>query len=99
MKTIPEIRERVAQIGRGLRGGVAPDLGLELMELAEAMKRRSPIRRAKRRMSLTDADMCKVETYAAGHSDASYHEIGIACGVNAGRVSEILAGKRTEDPF
>lgn len=95
MKTIPEIRERVAQIGRGFKSGAYPTLGQELIDLAEAMKRRPAVRRARKRSSLTDTQICAVKDYAASHSDASYYDIAMALDVNAGRISEILAGHIT----
>jgi len=43
---------------------------------------------------VTPAIRASMRRYAISHPDASQHEIGSAHGVNAGRVSEALAGKR-----
>lgn len=95
--TIPEVRTRLDEIADGL---VGTDLGKELRVLAaELWRRRSPrsttVNERIRSRSLTPELAASIRSYAAAHADETEHEIGIKFGVNQGRVSEALYGKRT----
>lgn len=96
MKTIPEIRARLHELAVDVQNIIGYDhIAIELHELAEETKRRSPIRCAKKRIApMTDTQVAELKAYAAQMPDASYHELSQALGHNTGRISEILAGKR-----
>jgi hypothetical protein len=67
--------------------------GLEL--LASAMHNRVPEQRGRSTSArVTDAKRAEVHRLRADHPDWSQQEIANASGVNIGRVSEILKGKR-----
>jgi hypothetical protein len=86
--TIPEIAERLREKARELNDG-------ELMELADAMRRRRPVKRAEptsRRM--TGELRVAIREYAKAHPEKSQLEIGVHFGVNPGRVSESIRGFR-----
>jgi hypothetical protein len=81
--TIPEIRERLLVLSK------------EIEFLAAETIRRSPVRKAKiKAVKVTDELASRVRSYAKIMPLASYKEIANAFGVNQGRISEILAGKR-----
>lgn len=100
MRTIPEIRARLHELAGEIIKLAPPQsplarYGLELRELADETKRRSPIRRArKRRAPLTEEQELSICNYFMLHPDASYHEASIALNINTARISEVLAGKR-----
>lgn len=86
---IPEIRERLHALADEL------DVA-ELHQLAEATRRRRPVRKAPVKSRPVDpAVKVQMRAYAASHPDAQQREIGQTFNLNAGRVSETLAGKRT----
>jgi len=86
--TIPEIRTRLIEL--------ADQTGIdELRELAEATRRRPAVRRSVPRSRPMTAELRdEIRRHAAGHPRATLAEIAAACGVNPGRVSEALGGKR-----
>ena len=91
MKTIPEIRERLLQIGRLLVMEIIhAKLGLEIIELAEATKRRPAVRRAGPRQEFTEGKRQEILEYARNFPDMSYHELSRALNVNTARISETL---------
>lgn len=86
--TIPEIRARLHELA-DLHG--IPKLHV----LADATKRRPPVRKAPaKRRSLTPALEMLIRAFASAHPTAGYPDIADHFGVNQGRVSEALAGKR-----
>jgi hypothetical protein len=67
----------------------------KLRSLAEETKRRPPVRRSGPRAGAVTPDIQeRIRQTAKAHPALSLHEIGVACGVNQGRVSEVLAGFR-----
>lgn len=85
---IPDIRERMHEIAD------LHDIG-ELHELAEATRRRPRVRQSvPRSRPMTDELRAEIRQYADSHPRATLAEIGAACGVNPGRVSEVLGGRR-----
>lgn len=96
MKTIPQIRDRLSEIGAHLKRNYSDELGDEILGMVEDMKRRPPARRAGIRIVMSDAMKQDIIDCAAAFPDASYQEIADACKTNSGRVSEIIAGKRSE---
>jgi hypothetical protein len=91
--TIPEIRDELIAIAADLH----PVVGDRIRALALETKRRSPVRRARitaRKVTPELAD--EVEAFAARNPRLRMSEIGRRFGIDGGRVSEILAGKRGE---
>lgn len=88
MQTIPMIRERLHQLAEELS---CP----ELADLAEETKRRPYVRKAPTRHGpVSPATQDAIRRYAADHPEAHQQDIATRFGVNAGRVSETLAGFR-----
>ena len=87
-RTIPEIRARLHEL--------ALEYGLpELSELAEETRRKFHGRRAPVRARAVDEDVAAtVKVYAEDHPKMAQREIGQKFGIDGGRVSEILFGKR-----
>jgi len=86
---LPEIRDRMHEL--------AEEHGIgELHELAEETRRRrrqppAPVVSATVTPELADA----VRAYCVAFPDLSMHEVGRLFGLNQGRISEILHGRRT----
>lgn len=88
--TIPEIRDRLFELADELD---CP----ELIRLAEATRRRAPVRKAPvKSRPISRAVKVAIAAYAAAHPDAHLQAIADVFKVNHGRVSETLAGKRGE---
>ena len=70
----------------------------EKLDVIEArLRRRSPVRRAKvTSKRMTPALRDRIRAMAEAHPEMTMHEIAKALDVNQGRVSEVLAGRRTE---
>lgn len=85
---IPDVADRLREMAAEHQLG-------ELNILADALRRRPPIRRApnsSRRM--TPELRRQIRRYAAAHPGETYRQIGERFDVNVGRVSETLAGYR-----
>ena len=87
--TIPEIRRRLHAL--------AEELGLqELAELAEATRRRPPLRKASVESNpMTPREAEQIRQFAEAYPSLSQMHIADRFGVNIGRVSEALFGKRS----
>lgn len=87
-RTIPEIRARLHEL--------ADELGVpELAQLAEETRRQYHGRRAPSRARPVDDSLAmRVTLFARRHPDMPQREIGRRFGIDGGRVSEILFGKR-----
>lgn len=82
--SIPEARDRLRQLAEihGIE---------ELAEIADAMYRRSPTRRAETRSPrVTDEMAEEIRDFAAENPDLHQQDIANHFGVNVGRVSEAL---------
>lgn len=91
---IPEIRGALIDISYQV-GTYDGTLARQIRYLANATKRRSPIRRARvKKPKLTWQMKRRIIKYAARHPDASYLEISHALDINTGRISEALRGFR-----
>ncbi|WP_152049035.1 hypothetical protein [Aureimonas psammosilenae] len=92
---LPEIRAALLVLAGDIEGrGLEAQAG-KLRVLAEETKRRPPVRRAPARARAVTPDLeDRIRETAGAHPSWSLHEIGAACGVNQGRVSEVLAGFR-----
>jgi hypothetical protein len=87
--TIPEIRVRLLELAE--RHNIQ-----ELHDLAMQLHRRPAIRKAPAdSMPLTPEIERSIRDLACRHPSATYKRIANMAGVNIGRVSEVLAGKRT----
>lgn len=82
--SIPEVRRRLREL--------AEEHGIdELSELADAMYRRSPAKRAPNRSPKLTPEMAQeIREYAADHPTAHNQDIAEQFEVNIGRVSESL---------
>ena len=87
-RTIPEIRARLHELAIEFE---IP----ELAQLAEETKRQYHGRRAPIRARRVDKSIAvRVQRFARGNPTMSQREIGRRFGIDGGRVSEILFGKR-----
>jgi hypothetical protein len=93
---IPLARDRLNVIAAYLDGLGYKQTATEIGDIvANLLTRQSPIRRTPIKnppVSVATKNLIKV--YAVAFPLASQVEIGEACGVNPGRVSEVLNGKR-----
>jgi hypothetical protein len=88
--TIPEVRDRLIELS--LERGIP-----ELTELAQQLSRKFHGRKARPRSAAMTAERTQaIREYARAHPTMSELEIGLVFGVNQGRVSEALYGKRGE---
>ena len=105
-RTIPQIRERLNEISRDLvdyateaeffAGRVAA-FAAEIAALAEETKRRPPVRNGRvTARHVTPEVAAAIRTIARENPRMPNREIGLRLGVDGGRVSEVLAGKRGE---
>lgn len=87
--TIPQIADRLRQI--------ASQTGNEeLRHLASQLGRRRPVRKAEAISTpMSDEVADEIRAYAEAHPGLTQALIAIAFGVNQGRVSEALRGKRS----
>lgn len=85
---IPEIRDRLREL--------AVEHGIDELDLlAEELRRRKPCRKAPVQSApMTDELNAAVRAYATAYPAAPLSRIAAVFGVNHGRVSEALAGKR-----
>lgn len=103
-RTLPQLRERqheitaeLAQIAARVGEPRIAELAAELDEIAEEGRRRPPVKIAPRRAAaVTEEIALAVIEYAATHPTTPNRLIGQRFGIDGGRVSEILAGKRGE---
>jgi len=97
-RTIPEIRARLHEIANDLGYDLLTrEAAAELHALAEETKRRAPVRDAPpRARRITPEIKGRVRALAARYPKMPIREIGLTLGIDGGRVSEILAGKRGE---
>lgn len=96
-RTIPEIRGEIHRVAKGLRDMTMGRAGAAALldKLAEETRRRPPVRRAPvKAKRITKELRAQIVVYAHENPAASCQDIGVAFGINSGRVSEILAGKR-----
>ncbi|CCG43379.1 hypothetical protein [Magnetospirillum molischianum] len=87
--TIPEIRERLRELADV--HGIS-----ELSEIADKLKRRYNGRKAPRASkAVTPALAAEVRDHCKAHPEETMHQVATKFGINQGRVSEILFGKRS----
>jgi hypothetical protein len=93
---IPEVMTRIREISEEIHGAY-PKEAAELLELAEELRRRSPVgpRAPATSTPMTPELAEEIREFAKDNPDMSHQEIGGAFNVNHGRVSEAIRGKRT----
>ena len=95
-RTIPEIRELIGELTEESQTLARRQFQIaqQIGELAEETRRRSYSRTPVKSKNVTNTVRTSVRKMAANNPDASHQEIADAHGINPGRVSEILHGKR-----
>lgn len=89
--TIPECRVALLELATR----VDDETSSEIHEIVDQMFRRAPVRKAAPQQSgLTPALVRAVRDFARRNPKANYVTIGNHFGINIGRVSEALTGKR-----
>lgn len=101
-RPIPEIRNDLADLAQQLTMGCIGKhkAAARLYELIDDTYRNSPVKKAAataRKMTNEIAD--EVIDYAAAHPEMSNRQIGRHFGIDGGRVSEALTGKRWDVPL
>lgn len=98
MSDIPQGRRELRVVARMLeRGEIDGEQGADLIRaiIDDLLVREPPVRRAPDRYRrITPAMKAQILTYARLYPAAHQVDIGNVFGVNPGRVSEILTGKR-----
>jgi hypothetical protein len=99
MVSIPHPDERLLTIPQ-VRG-ILIDLALERMDpvfldIEAHLYRRPYVRRARQRSHMTPRIGLRIKELARDFPDAPYQWIADRAGVSIGRVSEVLAGRRSE---
>lgn len=96
----PEIQAELREIANALMTPVLLPLplveyGQRLSHLADQLSRRKPVRKAPAKSrTMTPELRRKIAEDARANPDKTYHQIAMRWGVNAGRVSEAVAGFR-----
>lgn len=88
-KTIPEIREEMFELATQMEL-----LAARMKFLARETYRRTYERAPTRSRRITQRLRTEIEVYRFENPTASFQDIANAFGVNPGRVSEIIHGKR-----
>ena len=92
---LPEVAERLRDIAEKIAAD-RPVEAAELTDLADQCRRRpSPARAPRTSTPMTEELVQEIREYADANPAMSQQEIANAFGVNHGRVSEALRGKRT----
>lgn len=96
MSTIPELRPRLLYLAMRLEELGMEEFAQELRWIEMQLHRRPATRRAPPKSRIvTDALARRIREFARAHPQFTYQEIGTHFQVGAGRISEIVAGKRT----
>lgn len=92
---LPDVRNELHVIAATLIEHGWEDTGQRLAHLAEQTRRRSPMKRAEpRARHMTDEVKERIRLTHQAHPGWSNRRIGLDCGVDGGRVSEVLRGFR-----
>jgi hypothetical protein len=91
--TLPEARERLLAIA----AQIDPLLAAEMQQIIKdgMYRRRGVLPTAPKSRKMTKGLAIKIRAMHFNNPDLSEQEIAVANGVNSGRVSEALIGKRT----
>jgi hypothetical protein len=92
---IPEVAQRMREIAGEIQEA-CPTQSAELLELADELRRRSGEGRAPATSTKMTPELSEeIKEYAKAHPGMSHQQIAEVFGVNIGRVSEAILGKRT----
>lgn len=92
---LPDVRAQLLALAADIEAAGLAEKAQALRQLAEETRRRRPVKRARahaHKMTKVVAD--RIRSTARQHPDWSNRRIGLYCGVDGGRVSEVLAGFR-----
>lgn len=92
---IPEVATRIREIAEHIQG-LCPTEANELLELADELRRR-PLAAPRAPVTstpMTDELAQDIRDFAEANPGMSHQEIAVEFGVNHGRVSEAVSGKR-----
>lgn len=93
---IPEVRKELLEIASNLEGFQLPEVAERLRELEKELHRRKrSVRTPPKSKHVTPRTQAQIRAFKKANPDMSHQEIAVAMGVNSGRVSEALIGKRT----
>jgi hypothetical protein len=93
MKTIPQIRQKLYELAESIGGTYE----VQIKKLTRQLKRRSPVRRARKEsVTMTPALARRIRNAARVNPNVSYLQLikMYRFPVSIGRISEVLAGKR-----
>lgn len=92
---LPDVRNELHVLAADIEAaGLSVEAG-KLRRLAEETRRRRPVKRAPSRARRITAEVVRaIRDVARSQPDWSNRKIGQTCGVDGGRVSEVLAGRR-----
>lgn len=94
--TLPEVQTRLLEIADIITALDWHPIARELRDLSAAISRRPYVRKApSKSVRMTKQMRNDIFRCAMEHPDMSYQDIGFSYNVNAARVSEVVAGKRT----
>ena len=95
-RTIPQIRELIGELTEESKKLARRQLYIaqKINQLAEETRRRSYDRAPTTSRRVTAAVRLSVRAMAASHPDMTHQSLAEAHGINIGRISEILHGKR-----
>jgi len=92
---IPEVADRIRGIAEEIKGD-HPDISVELMKLADELRRRPPVPRAPATSTQMTPELAEeIREFAEANPGLSHQAIAEKFNVNHGRVSEAIKGKRT----
>src|SRR5277367_3271288 len=104
MPTIPTNRQRIENAAKAIEFMVdqLPIIKARMFQQTliiqiashNTIRRKGRYRTRRKSVKMTPAVRAHIIATAAAHPDWSQQEIAVHCGVNAGRVSEVLHGKR-----
>ena len=92
---IPEVANRMREISTQIHGSF-PAEAMELAQLADELKRRSPSlpRALATSTPMTPELADEIREFAEVNPGTSHQDIAVIFNVNHGRVSEVISGKR-----
>jgi hypothetical protein len=96
-RPIPEVRTELHEIARAIEENriVRAEAARQVRALANDLHRESPVRRAPVNSNAMTPQLAeRIRTYARARPQVSQLKIAVVFGVNQGRVSEAMNGKR-----
>lgn len=92
---IPEVAGRIREISMQIEGHY-PEQAIELTQLADELRRRSPTmpRAPETSTPMTTELADEIREFAEANPGTSHQDIAVVFNVKHGRISEVLSGKR-----